>query len=191
MALYPSQASGIDLRQEMIDTIYGSLAEEGIGIPVLIRRMRRDEVTGAMTRCACVDPITREPDLDIFCPLCHGMGYYWDEEWFDTYKTVVSGTSASLSDKIRHRQSGNVFTQTYRFFFDYTANLIEGDKLVELALDVEGNIARPYRRTLIWTPNTIERKRLDSGRIEFYIATCQHTNAIYIEKDEEIFINNP
>ena len=189
---YGSLPNGISLRREMTNTLYGSYNEEGIGIPVLLRRLRRDEITLARTPCPCVDSLRLEPDKDTLCPICLGTGYLWDEEWHNAYKVIVGGGSASLGSRYAHHEMGLINRKEYRFFFDYTSGLIEGDQIVEVSLDVEGEIAKPIRRTIVWTPNTIEDKRLDNGRVEFYIATCQQTNAIYIDKDtSQGYVNNP
>ncbi len=180
----------IDLRQEFIDLIFGSFQDEAIGMKLLLRRLRRDPVTLARTKCSCVDPISLEPDRDTVCQFCLGEGYYWDEEWAYGYK-VVTGSSTSLSRRIAYMQPGEILTETYRFFFDHSLNILPGDSIVELVLDSEGQIALPYRRLSKWKPTAIEEKRLVNGRIEFYIVTCQKDNSILIDKSNLSYVGNP
>lgn len=184
-------SSEIDLRQEFLKTIYGGPGEITKGMPVLIRRLRRDPITLARQRCTCVDPLTLEPDKDHNCPFCDSTGFYWDEEWWSCYK-LAAGSETSITRRRLHWQSGMMTDDTYRFYFAYNANLLLGDEIIEVELDEEGNIAHPARRTWKWTPSTIEVKRLDRGRIEFFIASCAHSNAIYIDKSSPLsYINNP
>ena len=180
----------IDLRSEFENTIYGSLNEVAKGLPLVIRRLRRDPITLARTPCPCTDNLTGEPDRDTVCVYCLGEGYFWDEEIWQGYK-VTAGSETSLARRTYHGEAGRIIDDTYRFYFPYNANIIKGDKIIELILDVEGNIARPMRRLVNWDPNSIEEKRLDNGRIEFFIVSCSQSNAIYIEKAALSFIENP
>ena len=178
----------IDLRSEFLKTIYGFGGETPKGMPILIRRLRRDSITLARIRCECSLGISREPDLDTKCPFCLGEGFKFDEEWATCYKTV-SGSETSLARRIGHFIPGEILNETYKFYFPYDVNLIEGDSLVEVFLDVEGNIESPVRRKTKWLPSTIEVKRLDNGRVEYYKVSCQNSNAIYIK--DNYFIENP
>lgn len=180
----------IDLRTELMKTIFGFGSEISKGIPILIRRLRRDSTTLARIKCECVDELTMEPDLDVLCPFCLGEGFKWDEEWHKCYKTV-SGSEGSLSRRIEYKGAGKILDETYKFYFPYDANLIQGDRIVEVMLDVEGQIIEPAKRITVWNPNTIENKRLDNGRTEYYIVSCQNSNAIYIDKDTLSYVENP
>lgn len=185
-----SGSSEIDIRTEFLRTIFGGPGEIPKGQPILIRRMRRDPLTMAKTECGCKDSFTREPDLDTICPICLGEGYLWDEAYVHGYKRV-SGSETSLARRVQHEGPGVIYDDTFRFYFPYDANIRQGDSIIEVILDVEGDIEEPARRQRIWRPSVIEQKRLDTGRIEYYIVSCAQRNSIYIEKAELIFINNP
>jgi len=180
----------IDIRSEFMKTLFGHGAETPKGMPVLVRRLRRNATTLARTRCECVDEFTLEPDLDTVCPFCLGEGFKWDEEWHTCYKTIA-GSETSLARRETYDKAGTILNETYRFYFFYDVDLLEGDRIVEVRLDVEGKVLEPTTRIIVWKPNTIENKRLDNGRTEYFIASCQNRNAIYIDKDILGYVENP
>lgn len=187
----PNMDLYINLRQEFTDLTYGADYNTGIGMLVLIRRLRRDPLTFARTVCPCTDPLTREADLDTICPYCMGDGFFWDEEWARTFKVAI-GSTTSKARRHAHSGGGIIAQETYMFFFAYDANIRDGDSIIEVELDEEGDVAQPGRRTIKWSPNIIEQKRLDGhGRIEYYIVSCAKSNAIYIDKETEHYIENP
>jgi len=188
--LHPVVRGEIYLRGEFEKTLYGAPGEVAKGHPLVIRRMRRDPITLAREPCACIDDLTGEPDRDHVCVYCLGDGYYWDEEIWTGYKRTA-GSETSLARRVYHGPQGKIIDDTYRFYLPWDVNFIQGDVIIELILDAEGNIERPMRRIVKWNANAIEVKRLDNGRIEYYIISCSQSNAIYIDKAELSFIENP
>jgi hypothetical protein len=52
-------------------------------------------------------------------------------------------------------------------------DLTQEDKIVELKLTRDGDIAKPERRTDVWLIQTINEKRSDNGRLEYIILYCR------------------
>lgn len=115
---------------------------------------------------------------------CLGEGYLWDEELATCYKVPVKASK-------NWESAGTMYVEKYKFYFDHNINLLEGDSIIELVLDKNGNIEPPARRLAKWSPEFIDDRRLDTGRIEYYIVTCQRTNLIYIDKENYSFVDNP
>lgn len=182
--------SEIDLRGEFMATIFGAGSETPKGRPMLLRRLRRDPITFARQKCACVSSMTNEPDRDTICVYCHGVGFYWDEELISGYSVEV-GADTTLAHRVEHTRAGQMQQSIFKYWLPYFHNVLEGDMIVELVLDVEGRIAAPARRKAVYYPTTIENKRLDRGRTEFFILSCPSSNIILIDKAEYSYINNP
>ena len=70
--LYPASGSTEpDMRKEFQNTLDGHYPEVSKAQRSLFRKMRRD-TSGKLIKCACVDSVTDEPDMDTFCPTCYG-----------------------------------------------------------------------------------------------------------------------
>jgi len=121
------------------------------------------------------DQIAREPDFD--CQHCSGEGYLWDEKWYSCY-SMLAGADNGLVRRYLHMPAGQVRIDYKLFFFRYDTPLKYGDKVVEMALDEEGDPTIPYLREAVYKPQTIAKMRSDRGRIEYYAVYCREEDAI-------------
>jgi hypothetical protein len=167
---YPRR-SEIDLRTEMDNTLSGVFPEISKTQKVVLRKMRRDN-DGNLIKCACVDEVTREPDLDSFCPLCNGSGNYWDEIFVDVYRSssLESPSTQALSDKLYATGLHNI--PLVVFYTRYTEDITEDDKIIELVLNKEGEIIQPPRRRRLFRIVRATDYRLENGRLEFWGLHC-------------------
>lgn len=159
-----------DMRQELDNTFDGVFPEVAKAQKGLIRKMRRD-TSGNKIQCACVDILTHEPDLDHFCPYCHGEGYIWDEEWVDFYKVVLR-SDVGLAGNEDLIKSGNIKVQMAAFYLRGTAKITEDDKIIELVTDRAGDPVRPYRREHLYRITTALDFRSDHGKLEYWKLDC-------------------
>ena len=170
-SLYPASGSTEpDMRKELNNTIDGHYPEVAKGQDVLFRKMRID-ANGNLTKCPCVDFVTKEPDRDTFCPVCHGEGYLWDETYIKAYKIILRS------------DVGNVYRETLKpmglnniamsvFFCKSVNDITEKDKLVELILDKEGEITTPITRKALYRVVAAIEYRADNGRLEYWKLDC-------------------
>lgn len=167
----------IDLRAEFNKILDGSGYEISKAKKGLLRRMRRDS-NDELTQCECSHAITGEPDKDIFCPLCYGEGYRWDESWLYYFKNVITGDARqSLL-----REWSPMGEQTVEIAFFYLKSHIEidnRDKIVELQMTSEGILERPYTRLAIYRLGLVLPYRSDNGRIEYIQAAGVRENVKY------------
>jgi len=161
-----SSGGEVDLRQEFYELLYGSATETAKGRPGILRRMRKDD-DGNKIPCLCVDEKTGEPDKDTICPYCWSEGFLWDEEWVTYYKTLVS-SHEGLVRKNQPNKAGMSNTPFVFFYLEYDIVPDRYDKIVEVALDTEGDISLPYTREAIYSIATAEPFRSDEGRIEYW-----------------------
>ncbi len=172
----------IDLRSELDEFFFGYNSGVRHGNFVLIRRMRRDS-TGKKIACSCLHPITREADPDCsFCSSGSGdaEGYLWSETWAWSFSTYGGG-DGGLINRIINMPPGQLRVDFKVFYFRYDVDIRYGDKIVEVRLDEEGNITLPFTRETIYSPQTIERKRSDNSRIEFYTVHCREDQALRLD----------
>ena len=164
----------IDLRDEMDNILFGENDGPRHGNLILIRNMRRD-ADGYPTRCVCSsNQTTVEADPD--CSYCLGEGYLWDENWAWTF-WMYAGADSGFVRYIR-MPPGEIKADYKIFFFRYNTNIANGDKIVEVILDDEGDVALPYVREAIYKPQTLAKRRLDNGRAEYIAAFCREDDAI-------------
>ena len=169
----------IDLRYEMNNFFDGS----GVEIPKkqtgVLRKMRRDE-NGYKIGCACVDDVTHEADTSNFCPYCRGESYFWDETFIDIFRVVLLGDSGNARNEIPLKPI-NTMVPVYKFYLRYSEDITEDDKIVQLVLDEDGDVVRPYARKAIYQIITAVDKRSDNGRLEYW--------EIEAVKEEARFLN--
>ena len=158
-SLYPSSGSTEpDMRKELKNTLEGHYPEVAKNQKVLLRKMRKD-TNDQLISCPCVDAVTDEPDRDIFCSVCHGEGYVWDETYIDCYKII-------LRNELIYKSPITVF---------YCTSLLEftdKDKIIELILDSEGKVAQPIRRRARYKIEKAIDYRGDNGRLEYWKLDC-------------------
>lgn len=159
-----------DMRQELDNTFDGIFPEVAKTQKGLLRRMRRD-TSDNLIQCQCVDILTHEPDVDHFCPVCHGEGYLWDEEWIEFYKVVLR-SNVGLSSKEDLIKPGLMNVPLVSFYLRGTVELTEQDRIIELKTDNDGIPSRPYRREFLYRITTALDFRSDRGKLEYWRLDC-------------------
>jgi len=173
--LYSPGRTEPDMRQELSSTFDGIFPEIAKAQKVALRIMRRGD-NGKLIKCTCVDQLTGEPDKDKFCPICFGEGFIWDEVLADTYKVVIK-SSVGLSSRQDLFSAGltNIPLVSFFFKYDIPINIIKDeapDKVIELVLDREGGIVRPYARQRVYRIGTAIDFRSDHGKLEYWKLDC-------------------
>lgn len=155
-----------DMRQELINFLDGNFPEIPKKEIALLRKMRRT-ADGKLVPCDCVDSTTTEPDKDTFCPICHGEGHKWDEEFIEIYKVLVKSDVGNAAIE-RLVEPGLVLVNLAVFYIKYDVPITDDDKIVTMVLDLEGGLVKPYRRRQLWRVGTPIDLRSDTGRLEFW-----------------------
>lgn len=159
----------ISLRDEFDHTINGSVYEIAKGFKVMLRQFRRNE-NGYRVPCSC--NVAKEGQAHQRCSICLGEGYLWDEKYVQTFKVDIGSdqekAGASLLTEI-----GRTKKQFCKFYLYSAVDIDYEDKIIELQLDLDGNVLKPERRDISWTVNTLNEKRSDDGRIEYIILYCR------------------
>lgn len=172
-----------DMRKELSATFDGIFPEIAKAQKVVLRKM---DITKP---CECVDILTKEPDKDVFCPICLGEGFHWEETFLDTYKVIIR-SSVGLSSKEELISPGLVNIALVSFYFRYglTLNTTQGrsipDRIVELVLGVDGKPVRPYRREHVYRIGTAIDFRSDHGRLEYWKLDCYEEQVKFLNGPE-------
>jgi hypothetical protein len=167
---YQPVETEVNLRREMYHTMYGHFPELPKGQMHIFRKMRRDANLNLLP-CPCTSSITQEPDLDFYCPICMGEGYYWDEQFFEGYKVVVkSDVGNAQREKLLSPGLINIPIVTFytKADLDFTLN----DRIVEIIRDHEGKPIQPYKRKYIYRIDAPIDLRSDHGRLEYWKLAC-------------------
>jgi hypothetical protein len=159
-----------NMRQEFNNTLDGIFPEVPKAQSAILRKMRRDS-SDQLIECPCVDDLTHEPDLDTFCPVCHGEGYLWDESWIDVYKVILR-SDKGLSTKETLISPGLMNISLVSIYLKSSVDITDKDKVVEMILDTSGTPVRPYRRKFIYRIGTIVDFRSDNGKLEYTRLDC-------------------
>jgi hypothetical protein len=69
------------------------------------------------------------------------------------------------------------------FYLLYDVHIGDLDKIVQINLDLEGNIVKPIKRTRIWQITESVDLRLDNGRLEF--------KKLYARMEDVKYLNTP
>jgi len=158
-SLYPSSGSTEpDMRMELKNTLDGHYPEVSKSQKVLFRKMRKNS-SDKLIDCPCVDEVTDEPDRDLFCPICHGEGYVWDEVYIDCYKVI-------LRNELIYKAPVTVF------YCKSSLGFTDEDKIIELVLDEEGKVVQPMKRMIRYEIKKAIDFRADSGRLEYWKLDC-------------------
>lgn len=153
----------IDLRKEVTDILKGSCLEIPKAYTILHRKFR---ISDENTLVACQCNNSKEGSKHKPCSLCLGEGYLWDESFVHTFK--VEKTKSRKNDK-----AGTAYTKEATFYFEYNADILKGDILIEMKIDKEGNPVKPYKRGGMWKVTNVDHKRSDNGRTEFLTVSCK------------------
>lgn len=166
----------IDLRKEFDDIVFGIGGCRPHNSLVMIREMRRDN-SGNLIKCACVSVLTDEPDTEKECSRCLGEKYIWDERFCRCYSTLL-GADGGKANRTKRLMPGEIRTDYKLFYLRYDEKISYKDKIIELKLDIEGKPSLPYKRQIIYRPETIQEYRADYGRLEYIAVYCREENSI-------------
>jgi hypothetical protein len=166
----------IDLRKEFDDIVFGIGGCKPHNHLVLLRKARKSD-DGALIKCACVSNLSDEPDSESRCKYCLGEKYIWDEEFSRCYSAMV-GADGGKGNRIKRVYPGEIRTDYKIFYLRYDEKISYRDKIIELSLDIEGNVLVPYKRETIYKPETIQKYRADNGRVEYIAVYCREDNSI-------------
>ena len=178
-----SSTTEADLRLELRNMFYGSAQEIAKSHQVLLRRMRRD-ANNALISCPCVDPITKEPDIDIRCEFCAGEGFFWDEELVACRSVEIGSSNSKLVLQNEHVQPGVISPDLRVFYFEYTVNPSWYDRIIEMKYNLDGTLMTTCGancRHKIYKPQTVRALKSDNGRVEFFAVYCSQKDAISID----------
>lgn len=161
---------GINLRQEMRDLIW----DEARGSDVIYRRAKM--TNGQPQKCECTkNNRSHEPDIDIPCDICSGLGYYYEDILTKCY--INHSQAYSIYKKGKQPGDSQVEYRTAYFEWDFLKRSINDshniptrfDQIIELEKDLEGKIMSPTIPREIYEILSVDPYRLDnSGRIEYY-----------------------
>lgn len=177
--LYPSNSIELDLRSEFEKMMSGTSEEISKQQTFILRQARRDS-NNIVIPCSCRDSLTLEPDTESTCPYCFGEGFYFDETFLKGY-TMYIGSKGGFTNKRINIQPGLISAYDKVFYFRYNTIITYDDKIVELKLDSDGIPIVPYKRKLIFRPETIMEMRSDTGRIEFLAVYVNENNGIRVK----------
>lgn len=175
-----SPSSSIDLRDELRQLLYGDMTSQGVGRPVLLRRLTD-------TRCACA---SEAGSADSGCPYCQGEGWLWVETLHTSYLAKNYGTVLGAASVIQRQNflASIGYTDENRalaylehtVFLNYERYLRPEhpsfDKLYELKVDANGKLVRPAVRTAKWNIRSVTPHHGDGGRIEFFEVGLEKQN---------------
>ena len=141
----------IDLRQEIYNTLHGSIDEIKKGRIGLIRIMNRDS-NGDPIRCPCRDKQTDDGNRDSYCRFCLGANYIWTEYPVLYYKN---------EDSYKENEG-------FLFYLEYNNTISDIDYIVTVKLNSSGEPIIPAVRDKVYKINFASEERSDNGRIEFW-----------------------
>lgn len=154
----------VDMRKEFDEIVYGINGCKPHNTLILIRNMRLEN--GERIKCTCNNALTDEGNTESTCKYCLGEGYIWDERFTRCYSTLI-GADGGKANRTRRIMPGEILTDYKIFYLRYDEKISYYDKIIELALDIEGKLKVPYKRKRIYKLETIQENRADNGRIEF------------------------
>lgn len=177
---YGVSQTEINMRKEFEHTLDGLTPEMAKGQPALLRTMRRDS-NDKLTKCSCVDVLTKEPDKDRFCPICYGEGQLWDETEILTYRVLKNTlTENSLLDKLH--SPGLIIIPVVVFYIRYTAEITIKDKVILIALEKDGTASIPKKRTEVYRIGEAWDYRSDNGKLEYWKLFARKESVKYLNK---------
>lgn len=138
---------------------------------------------GYLQFCPCIDSNTGEPDVDSFCPICHGEGYIWEESFIDSRKVVLQ-SDVGKSTRETLIQSGLTNIPLVIFYTKSSVLITKSDKIVELWTDNAGSPKRPYRRKSLYRIGTSVDFRSDNGKLEYWKLDCYEEQRKYLNGPE-------
>lgn len=165
----------VDLRKEFDQIVFGINGCKPHNTLILIRNMRL--LNDNRIKCECFNALTNEANSETECKYCLGEGYIWDERFTRCYSNLI-GADGGKANRTRSIMPGEILTDYKVFYLRYDEKISYYDKIIELALDIEGNLQVPYKRKRIYKPETIQENRADNGRIEFITVYAREESSI-------------
>jgi hypothetical protein len=167
----------IDLRQELSNTLFGSGVEIEKGYKFLVRRMRL--VNGQKVRCHCNSG--GEGAKHPMCNNCHGEGYIWDEVEATGFRSET-GSESAKTRRLDLIDGGSIKPSLISIYVPHTIDIRPIDRIVEYDVDGNGESILTQRGR-VWEIQTVEEKRSDNGRLEYYVIYCSKISHIYLNGD--------
>lgn len=159
-----SGGSDIDIRNEIITLLNGTNLDFGRGKWVILRRLLRDGNDRLIDCMQCKKKGYHVAQSNSVCDRCFGVGFIWKEEWFKTFQWTGTRNSGGRS----HEDAGTLDYETNIFYFSKDAKPRNGDRIIEVILDDEGNVPTPYIRKNSWYITLVTDHILDHGRLEYF-----------------------
>ena len=178
---YTSGTTGSEpnMREELISFFDGTHPEIPKATIGLLRKMRRD-TNGLTIPCSCVDIVTREPDKDRWCQICFGEGYIWDEIEVQYYSITI-GRDVSQATREKLSIPGLINVPFVVFYIRYDVPITKQDKIVKVALDLEGDPAIPRKRDSIYRVVHTWGYRSDNGKLEYWKIFTSEEHTKYLD----------
>lgn len=160
--------SEVDLRKDL-DELLNKRGEL-----VILRRATMED--GSPRRCECrKNSRSNEPDLDIKCQICNGLGYVSKDFLLKTY----FNHSLAYSVYRRDKPAGSAAPEPRTIYFRYDALKEAGesgdfipnryDRVLRLEYGLEGNLISPLKLREQYNILSVDPYRLDNnGRMEYY-----------------------
>lgn len=176
---YGRLGGSIDLRSEFRRILDGHLLEPSKAVYGLLRSMNVDS-SGNLIVCPCVNKNTGEPDRDYYCPICMAEKYIWTESLVKFYRVSITASDHGNSTFNKVKEYGQTAISDHLFYFQFDVDIKKADKIIDIKLDLEGNIIKPIKRDIIWRINEIHKYRGDRGRVEFIKVFTSNEDAKYL-----------
>jgi len=163
----------------MFDGVFPEVAKKRI---CLLRTVRLNSSNNP-TKCECTDRVSGEPDRNIWCPFCFGLGYYTDESLVEVYASISATPDSgnTLLDKMY--PPGILNIPTTIFYLEYQYSITTYDKILFIQLDKAGNVVYPVNRIEQYTIARAWEYRCDNGKSEYWKLFCH--------KDDMKYLNTP
>jgi hypothetical protein len=161
----------VDMRQELNDILY----KEKQGSDIIYRRAIIEN--GQPKKCPCaLNSRSGEPDRDIACELCSGLGYYFKD--ISTKCYINNSQAYSIYKKTKQPGDSQVEYKTVYFEWDFLSRLNDNslgiipsrfDRIIKLNQDLAGITQSPTKAREIYEILSVDPYQLDKGgRIEYY-----------------------
>lgn len=169
---YPHRPSDSDL--DLRDQLNAMFVSKKQRTPILYRRAIFDE-SGKLARCPCtLNNRSNEPDIDIRCSQCEGMGYKFKD--YIVYGFI--NHSQAYAENLRFQKEGAQYQDFKTVYLEWdslkkqtNSDLIPNryDRIIQLEQDLAGAILSPSKIRIMYAIQSVDPYRLDnSGRIEYY-----------------------
>jgi len=150
------------------------IRDEERGADILYRRTTMED--GHPKKCECRKKNrSGEPDRDIRCSICQGLGYYFTDHLTRAYVNHSQAYAQYL--KIKKQGGARTEYKTVYFEWDFLQKITgdfgdiphKFDRVIQIQQDLDGNPLSPLNEREVYEILSVDPYRLDSrGRIEYY-----------------------